>query len=518
MQRAAEQDRVQELPQPAAASAPRQRKHLLVACAVVAGCHCCFGAAGEAFAEGRPTGTAAAGAGAAAVGVGGDSEGGSLGTTLLVLAMAVYYGMSYKHAKAKQAFEMAAGEPPAPTEPLKKPRIDAFDSLRFCLIFYIASGHFIATATRNMFILRLVSQINVVVGAFFVLSGYVAAYTTTELGQRKGSRRLDNAVEFAITRIMGFWPLHMFVLVIFSRMFMWVDCNYNGLPVALWHGFISATLMQSWFPLSAEVWNPPTWFLSAFAFALCVLPYALRILAGQTKAQLRRTLVILTLFSFVPKLGYSYDLKAWDLMEGVTSARAHPNYALFNVIRFTPFAAVLEVLMGAVACRLVMLDDAEEGKKSGSAAAPLAALIGIVVLRATGHVELNDMLVRSGMFIPLWIVFMMRLHRNSVAPGGANKFLPKALCNKTLLYLGSISFPIFIVHGPIGQVFYKKAVVTWLFGGPLSSPSETGIDPFFAVYWLVVLVAAALCQKKFVERDTVKSFSKDLGAAIIKAL
>ena len=29
-------------------------------------------------------------------------------------------------------------------------------------------------------------QINVVVGAFFVISGYVAAYTTTTLGQHLG--------------------------------------------------------------------------------------------------------------------------------------------------------------------------------------------------------------------------------------------------------------------------------------------------------------------------------------------
>ena len=32
----------------------------------------------------------------------------------------------------------------------------------------------------------LCPQINVVVGAFFVISGYVAAYTTTTLGQQLG--------------------------------------------------------------------------------------------------------------------------------------------------------------------------------------------------------------------------------------------------------------------------------------------------------------------------------------------
>ena len=32
----------------------------------------------------------------------------------------------------------------------------------------------------------------------------------------------------------------------------------------------------------------------------------------------------------------------------------------------------------------------------------------------------------------------------------------RALSWKPLVYLGTISFPIYILHGPIGQVFYKR--------------------------------------------------------------
>lgn len=58
---------------------------------------------------------------------------------------------------------------------------------------------------------------------------------------------------------------------------------------------------------------------------------------------------------------------------------------------------------------------------------------------------------------------------------------------------GAISFPIFVLHGPIGQVFYKKIVATKLWGSvmPLS---------FFPAYCGVVLLAAALVQKFFVVR------------------
>jgi len=431
--------------------------------------------------------------------------------------MALYYGFSWKQAQAlKEAEDKTTLEAPAPGA--KKPRIGALDSLRFILIAYIASGHFIHTATSNKFLLKLITQINVVVGAFFVISGYVAAYTTTELAQRKGSKRLDNAVEFVVTRIMGHWPLHLLVLLVFSPMFFWVDARYSGVPTALFNGSISALMLQAWFPTSAEVWNAPTWFLSALSFALCVLPYSLRLLSGQKKEELRRTLTFLTVLGLVPKLAYSYDLNCWGIMEGMLSAKTHPNYALFNAVRFSPFAAVLEVLMGATACRLVMLDDPRDAGKTGSPIIPALSMILLLVARAAGIVELNDMLIRSAVFIPLWIVFLMRIHRESAGPGGATKLLPSLLTKSPLMFLGGISFPIFIVHGPVGQVFYKKAVATALFGQQLASPSPNGIHRFFAVYWATVLFAAWILQQAFLESKTVQTASKNAVTFLIRLL
>jgi len=441
------------------------------------------------------------------------SGGGATGTGALCLAMAAVYGTSWKKSQALREAESKLPEVPSTG---KKPRIGALDSLRFILIAYIASGHFIHTATKNPFLLRMITQINVVVGAFFVISGYVAAYTTTELGQRKGSKRLDNAVEFVITRIMGHWPLHIIVLLIFSPMFLYVDVSYSGWSTALWNGTISVFMLQAWFPTSGEVWNAPTWFLSALSFALCALPYCLRVLATQKKEELRRTLVILTLLSLVPKIAYSSDLHSWGIMEGMLNAKTHPNYAVFNVLRFSPLGALLEVLMGAAACRLVMLDHPQAPVKSGPSMAPLCAMVAVLGLRATGAVELNDMLTRSGIFIPLWIMFLMRIHRESANDEGA--VLPKLLCKKPLVFLGGISFPIFIVHGPLGQLFYKKAVATAVWGQNMASPQPVGIHWFFFVYWFTVLVSAHILQKYFVESQRVKDASKTVVDTLMNML
>lgn len=36
------------------------------------------------------------------------------------------------------------------------------------------------------------------------------------------------------------------------------------------------SVVQAWFPAHAEIWNAPTWFLSALTFAMIVLPHVVR--------------------------------------------------------------------------------------------------------------------------------------------------------------------------------------------------------------------------------------------------
>ena len=102
----------------------------------------------------------------------------------------------------------AASKPPAdlatrPAAKVKKPRLPYLDSIRFFLIAYIGTGHFLAFASPSPFVNMLLSQINVVVGAFFVLSGYVAAYVATELNDYKASPRVQPAAAYFVGRVAG---------------------------------------------------------------------------------------------------------------------------------------------------------------------------------------------------------------------------------------------------------------------------------------------------------------------------
>eukprot|EP00933_Yihiella_yeosuensis_P050648 TRINITY_DN48445_c0_g1_i1.p1 TRINITY_DN48445_c0_g1~~TRINITY_DN48445_c0_g1_i1.p1 ORF type:complete len:523 (+),score=114.97 TRINITY_DN48445_c0_g1_i1:76-1644(+) len=392
----------------------------------------------------------------------------------------------------------------------KKIRITAFDSVRFFLISYIVCGHFISFASPSRFAFKAITQINVVVGAFFALSGYVSAYTTTELQEHRASDKLlkTPTPKWILQKIFAYYPLHLLILTVFSPMFLYSDVHFSGWPTAIFDGLLEVTLSQAWFPMHAEVWNAPTWFLSALSYSTVLLRFALPVLARQTKAQLQHTGIFLFLAGLLPKLGYCDDHDAWGLLEGAMVPSKMPNIAVFNTQRFNPFYASIEVLLGAVACRLVMLDGAageDQGPKTStwSTLLPLLGMLDCILLRAHGRLHLSDVLTRSCVFIPLFLKFMMAAHRNSVKDKVTDPVV-KALGNKFLVLMGNLSFPIFVVHGPLGQLFYKKLIATKLFGGPLNK--QVG-PQFFYIYLASCVASAYALQKTFLASKKVAEAS-----------
>lgn len=422
-------------------------------------------------------------------------------------------------AAAAGGAEPAPAAPAAASAPAKKaskPRLPALDSLRFFLIAYIAVGHFVAFATRDPFLLKLLTQVNVWVGPFFVLSGYVAGYTATELGKYEASARVKPAGAYTVARVAGFYPLFALIQILFGAMFAFADNFYNGPVATVAHAIMSATLTQAWFPAHAEIWNAPTWFLSALTFAMIVLPHVLPAIAEMRKAGLKKLLAVLTGVSLLGKLAYSYDLNAWTLLEGVTSARAHPNLMFWNLTRFHPFYALVEVLIGVAAVRLVMVEQVDdEGKPSagepkpaGSALLPALGLLGITLARAAGYLPLNDPLTRALLFVPLFTLLIMRLHRQTIQ---GSKGFAGFLSHPVLTYLGTLSFPIFIVHGALGQLFYKKVIASRVWGKVM------GLD-FFPIYCAIVVAFAAACQHLFLENKKVQEISKNITAKMTTLL
>jgi peptidoglycan/LPS O-acetylase OafA/YrhL len=331
------------------------------------------------------------------------------------------------------------------------------------------------------------------------------AYTSTENGVGGVSPKVSAMPKqkWILSKIFGYFPLHFVTLLLFSPVFLYADVYYNGWFTAFVHGVMSLTLTQAWAPNHAEVWNAPTWFLSALSFATAVLPYCLPALSSLSGKNLVKTGYWIFVAYMLPKLGYMYDTNTWTMAEGITAPKLHPNLAVFNVQRFSPVFAVAEVLLGVIACRIVMLDGADgKGSRKTNALStivPMVAMIGFMVARAVGLLNISDMLFRGGIFIPLFLRFLMAAHRNTVK--GENDGLLTVLQSKPLVTLGNLAFPIFIVHGPIGQIFFKKLIANKLWGRVLAGPEN------FGLYLLATVGTAWVLQKTVLQNKSVGDLS-----------
>ena len=342
-----------------------------------------------------------------------------------------------------------------------------------------------------------------------------------------------------MSRIMGYYPLYLLAQVLFAPMFVYADVTFNGSIACFWHAVTTFTLSQAWFPAHAELWNAPTWFLSALTFATVALPFCLPAIASWKKKGLQTAMAVLTAVSVIAKIAYSYDTNGWFFMEGTMSPKSHPSWLFWNSVRFSPFMALVEILIGCVAARMVMvrecddkggdaMDDAKAaglvlggsaGKDGGGLAdspvVPLLGMVTVIVARAVGWLTLNDALTRGIFFIPMFTAFVMRVHVQTVYADIPNADKPgyrsfsRMLGAKWLVYLGAISFPIYILHGPIGQVFYKRVVAGKLWGVVFTKYPE-----FFPVYLGIVLISAVLVHELFMKNKNIQGYFQDKGRAL----
>eukprot|EP00490_Sorites_sp_Unknown_P029498 CAMPEP_0114655208 /NCGR_PEP_ID=MMETSP0191-20121206/10962_1 /TAXON_ID=126664 /ORGANISM="Sorites sp." /LENGTH=433 /DNA_ID=CAMNT_0001870889 /DNA_START=33 /DNA_END=1334 /DNA_ORIENTATION=- len=381
-----------------------------------------------------------------------------------------------------------------------KPRIDCIDGCRFALVFPIVVAHFARFSTSNLTALKLLTQENVLVGGFFVISGYVSAYTTTKLGALGvEEKKVANPELFFWQRVMAYYPLHFASSALFAPMFIWVERNFSATwKMIAFRAFLNFSMLQAWFPKEAEIWNQPTWFLSALTFSNLTMPtFVLPQVAKLTKGGLQKLFLALTGMSLLQKVSYSETARFHSSKEHPVDGKVmHP--LIWNLTRFHPFWALMEMTMGIVAARHVMLDTEEDKKKPKMNPLWLfLAAYASLGLRLTKF-DFNDAIVRGVLFVPIFTKFLTAMHRDALSaePSAITRFFG---C-KTMATLGSIAFPMFIVHGPLGQIFYKKAIAKKLWGKPMP-------HAFFPFYLALCLGISHLVNEHFVKNKKVGAFA-----------
>ena len=302
-----------------------------------------------------------------------------------------------------------------------------------------------------------------------------------------------------LSEVMAYYPLHFASSALFAPMFIWVERNFNATwKMIAFRAFLNFSMLQAWFPKEAEIWNQPTWFLSALTFSNLTMPtFVLPQVAQLTKGGLQKLFMALTGISLLQKVSYSETARFHSSKEHPVDGKVmHP--LIWNLTRFHPFWALMEMTMGIVAARHVMLDTEEDKKKPKMNPIWLfLAAYASLGLRLT-QFDFNDAIVRGVLFVPIFTKFLTAMHRDALSsePSAITRFFG---C-KTMATLGSIAFPMFIVHGPVGQIFYKKAIAKKLWGKPMP-------HAFFPFYLAICLGISHLVNEHFVKNKKVGAFA-----------
>lgn len=357
-------------------------------------------------------------------------------------------------------------------------KINSLTSIRFILIMFIVNGHFFQVTNAGEFWLRFWKQHNIIVGCFFLLSGYMMALVS---GARKDSGFINTRL-FLKKRLMRVYPTYFLTLLVFSPMFIYVELFYQkSLSELLLQIFLVLTMTQSWIPEYGTIWNGPTWFLSSIVLSWLLFPTVNRALKT-LKMRNSVLLLALTFFaSLVIRCIYS-SMTSWNMAEGMLAENRLP---WFNFFRFFPPFNFLEFLMGVLAGH-IYLSVKSQGRVLSASLEVIFTLGFVALLLFRPFIAMNDLLIRTILMLPVFTGLIISL---SFQRGVFSKLMGM----KLFVFCGELSFSIYILHGALGQLFYKKAVVNYL-------------DIPFIPYGLFLLVLFILAWLMFKYVET-RSFS-----------
>lgn len=370
-----------------------------------------------------------------------------------------------------------------------KSKIDTLTSLRFfaaaAIVVYHSRGHFgLSSEYLAPFVL------DQGVSFFFVLSGFILSLVYGEKLKESGDnsvRRFRAVCAFIVARFARIWPLHVatLLLVAFLLPEKW---NQEFSPVTL---FASLCLIQSWIPINdvSFALNGVSWSLSAELFFYLSFPF---LIVNYEKRWFRNSLLALYLMASLACL-----CAAMGFPELVGNS-----VSIHELMYVSPLSRVFEFSLGiaayALARRLhLKLRGVETGVgasafKSGLFFSLLeVGVLGLGVFLAYRSTRISSFV--AGAMDSLWPglkapLNLWLMHGGSVALVFAlvivvfsfgKGLLSKILSRPLLVYLGEISFSIYLSHRLLLHYYYNHFATV------------DGVMPM-ALYWLVLLSVSHL--------------------------
>lgn len=317
--------------------------------------------------------------------------------------------------------------------------IKGLDGIRAILILYIINAHFGQFLSTHPLFLAITKQHNMIVGAFFLLSGFV-------LSLNQHSK--ESIFHFFKKRFFRIYPLYLIAFLIFMPIYIFIDLHYqNSWQEIIEKIAVHFLLLQAWSPKLAQAYNSPMWFLSSLTFCYIVFVPIINFLNSLSKTQRIYFLSFLWLILFTIRIVYTWICGEQNI-EGLNEIACQP---WFDWFRFFPISNAIEFVLGMIIATLYI--DIEKKISSLSinwlVITCALSLLAILVIRI--YLPVNDLLARTIFFLPIFGVLIFFLPQSS-------GWVINTLEHPIFRGMGKISFAMFILHSPIGQLFYKKAI------------------------------------------------------------
>jgi len=337
--------------------------------------------------------------------------------------------------------------------------LSALTGLRF-----IAALHVVAFHLRGVRMLQLdgyplldnfVGHGYIAVSLFFVLSGFVLAYTQLDDTARQVSRW-----QFYLSRFSRIYPVYLLGLLV-TFPFFYSGMRLSMMPASEEHtlfvGGLAMTLTQAWLPEAALKWNAPGWSLSAEAFFYFMFPLLAFTFAGRSRISLTGAAVRWWLLAITAPLIYMLWPQAVRENTGWTDG------TIVDIIKYNPLVRLPEFVIGIVVGKLFLVRSSQSSSRSGLLTSlslgSVAAIVGILAVTpsaAPGATSLPsgaDLLVHNGLLAPLFAVLIYSLAAG-VGP------LSWLLSLPTLVLFGEASYALYILHTPVIQYLRATLVIT----------------------------------------------------------
>ncbi|TGN30344.1 acyltransferase [Empedobacter tilapiae] len=252
---------------------------------------------------------------------------------------------------------------------------------------------------------------NLGVSYFYVLSGFVMIVAYKNLEK-------INSKKYYINRLARIYPLHILsmLLVIF---FILLEIINNNIPkLAVLNHIL---LIQAWIPRTALTLNAPAWSISVETFFYLLFPF---IFSYFKRISLIKTIIISIGFCLISQIIYNYYY--FNIYEGFRK----DGYFLF----YNPLLHLNSFIIG-IATGFLFIKNSSQKKYDLLIILLTCLLITVVYLS-------RNLFIHNGFFAPLFALLIYFISKN-------NGWITKLFTNKKLIYLGEISFAIYLLQFPV---------------------------------------------------------------------